>query len=201
MFLVCIIAILNMSEKESANPEQWVAAYADYLYAFAQKRLPDPELCKDLVQDTFVSAIRNLPDFKGRSSEKTWLTSILRNKIIDLHRKGLSETLSTEHLSKEDHPESFFEENGHWKSKHSPRTWGLEEPGLLENEELKDILEQCMGKLPALWKMVFSMKYLDEENSTRICKELNLSPSNYWVIIHRAKLSLRACLEKNWFKE
>lgn len=190
-----------MLGKETINPEQWVAAYADYLYAFALKRLQDPDLCKDLVQDTFVSAIRNLPNFKGSSSEKTWLTSILKNKIRDIYRKREPDIPLTEQLLKENNPPAFFEDNGHWKIEHSPRTWEIEEPDLLENEELKSILEQCMGKLPSLWAEVFSMKYLDEENSTQICKDLNLTPSNYWVIIHRAKLTLRACLEKNWFKE
>lgn len=189
-----------MSGMERTNPEQWAAAYADYLYAFALKRLQDPEMCKDLVQDTFVSAIRNLPNYKGSSSEKTWLTSILRNKIMDIYRKRSWETPLPEHLLKENNTQAFFEDNGHWKTKHSHRMWEIEEPSLLENEELKSILEQCMDKLPPLWAAVVSMKYLDDEKSDHICKELNLSPSNYWVIIHRAKLSLRACLEKNWLK-
>lgn len=81
-----------------------------------------------------------------------------------------------------------------------PRVWKIEELNPLENKELEKILGQCMEKLPALWAAVFSMKYLDDEKSDQICKELNLSPSNYWVIIHRAKLSLRAYLEKNWLK-
>jgi RNA polymerase sigma-70 factor (ECF subfamily) len=185
---------------EGRNPEQWVAAYADYLYGFALKRLKDPELCKDLVQDTFVSAIKNLQSYKGRSSEKTWLTAILKNKITDIFRIKASEALLTGHLLGENNPQAFFEDNGHWKDRHSPRAWGMEEPNALENEELSRILEQCMEKLPALWAMVVTMKYLDGEKSDRICKELSLSTSNYWVIIHRAKLNLRACLEKNWLK-
>ena len=189
-----------MSKKESINPEQWVTAYADYLYAFALKRLKDPELCKDLVQDTFVSAIKNLKNYKGSSSEKTWLTAILKNKITDIFRTKTSETSLTGHFPGEDNTKSFFEENGHWKDKHSPRAWGMEEPSPLENEELREILERCLEKLPPLWAVVVSMKYLDDEKSDHICKEMSLSPSNYWVIIHRAKLSLRACLEKNWLK-
>lgn len=189
-----------MAKKESINPEQWVAAYADYLYAYALKRLKDPELCQDLVQDTFFSAIKNFRNYKGSSSEKTWLTAILKNKITDIFRTKATETSLTGHLSGEDSTQAFFEENGHWKDKHSPRAWGTEEPSPLENEELKEILERCLEKLPPLWAVVVSMKYLDDEKSDHICKELNLSPSNYWVIIHRAKLSLRACLEKNWLK-
>ncbi|WP_162056324.1 sigma-70 family RNA polymerase sigma factor [Pontibacter pamirensis] len=189
-----------MAKKESINPEQWVAAYADYLYAFALKRLQDPELCKDLVQDTFVSAIKNLRNYNGSSSEKTWLTAILKNKITDVFRSKASETPLPGHLSGENNTQPFFEENGHWKDKHAPRIWETEEADPLENEELKQTLERCLEKLPPLWAVVVSMKYLDEEKSDHICKELSLSPSNYWVIIHRAKLSLRACLEKNWLK-
>lgn len=137
-----------MSEKESINPEQWVAAYADYLYGFALKRLQDPALCKDLVQDTFVSAIKNLPNYKGNSSEKTWLAAILKNKILDIYRRKASEISLTELLLNENSTQAFFENNGHWKNKYSPRRWEVEEPDPLENKELKKILEQCMEKLP-----------------------------------------------------
>lgn len=108
------------------------------------------------------------------------------------------EALPPEELSEENGILAFFEQNGHWKNKHAPRTWGVEEPDLLKNEELRKFLEQCIRKLPAPWAIVFNMKYHDDENSEHICKELGLSTSNYWVIIHRAKLSLRSCLEKNW---
>ncbi len=189
-----------MPDKEKANPEQWVTSYADYLYAFSLKRVQNPEFCKDLVQDTFMSAIKNISTFKGNSSEKTWLTSILKNKIIDHYRKKHTEIAFIESLSKEEQRDNFFESNGHWKQQYLPQSWGIEDKDYLENKELKSILERCIKKLPALWAMVFSMKYMDDEDSNKICKDLGLTPSNFWVIVHRSKLNLRACISKHWLK-
>ncbi len=189
-----------MSSKEKANPEQWVSEYADYLYAFALKRITDPDLCKDLVQDTFMSAIKSLSKFAGSSSERTWLTSILKNKIIDLYRKKSKEIGFIEDLSKDADTDSFFEANGHWKQEYLPQSWGIEDKDYLEEKELKNILEQCIKKLPSLWAMVINMNYLEEEDSKKICKELRISASNFWVILHRAKLSLRGCISKYWLK-
>jgi RNA polymerase sigma-70 factor (TIGR02943 family) len=182
------------------HPELWVKAYADDLYKFATKRIADPELCKDLVQDTFLAAIKNLSGFQGNSSERTWLTSILKNKIIDYHRKKATEILTNKLQLSNEKATDFFEENGHWKKKNEPVPWGIEDVNPLENDELGRILQGCMKKMPPHWAIVFRMKYMDEEDSAEICKELNLTPSNFWVIIHRAKLSLRACISKHWLR-
>lgn len=186
-----------MSEKVQLMPEQWVAAHADYLYAFAFLRIADPEICKDLVQDTFLSAIKNRSFFKGNSTERTWLTTILKNKIIDHFRKKSAELWIDDEPPKEQ-SDSFFELNGHWKLKHEPHSWGMEEDNYTENKELKIILEKCIQKLPALWALMFRMKYVDEEDTKKICKEFGLTTSNLWVIIHRAKVNLRACISKHW---
>ncbi len=179
------------------EPENWVSAYADYLYSFALKRLNDPELCKDLIQDSFIAAIRSRESFKGQSSERTWLTSILRNKIIDLYRR---EKLKN-HTAVDVYDKTFdhmFEDTGHWKPEFSPRVWQAE--ASLESKEFSAMFLSCMSKLPSLWSVVFTMKHIDDERSDRVCKELNLSSSNYWTIMHRAKALLRACIEKNWRK-
>lgn len=189
-----------MPKKEKAKPELWVTSYADYLYAFTLKRVLDPEECKDLVQDTFMSALKNLPKFHGNSSEKTWLTSILKNKIIDHYRKKASEITVSDTVIESENANRFFESNGHWKLQYFPENWGIEETDYLENKELKSILERCIKKLPALWAIVFNMKYLEEEDSKKICKELEISASNFWVIIHRSKVNLRECISNNWLK-
>ncbi len=189
-----------MYDKEKANPQQWVASYADYLYAFALKRIPDPELCKDLVQDTFMSAIKNLSQYKGKSSEQTWLTSVLKNKISDHYRKKLSEIMVRNDAAAIEQADNLFETNGHWKHNYMPQNWGIEESDYLENKELKNILDKCIKKLPALWAMVFNMKYMDEEDSKIICKEMALTASNFWVIVHRSKLNLRARISKHLVK-
>jgi RNA polymerase sigma-70 factor (ECF subfamily) len=187
-----------MTEKERISPDHWVAAYADYLYGFALQRLSDPELCKDLVQDTFLSAIKNKAHYKADSSVKTWLTAILKHKISDQYR---NKTALTDPIPSAESSCTFFEQNGHWKNRHAPQDWRIDEANPLESEELKAILKSCLDKLPPLWALVINRKYLQEENSTVICKELNVTPSNFWVLIHRAKLSLRACIDKQWLRD
>ncbi len=190
----------------SLNPEKWIDSYADYLYSFAYNRVNDAEVAKDLVQDTFLSALKARDGFKGEAAEKTWLVSILKRKIIDLYRKNAA------------HPQQSFEESeqykvayshyftetgfikGEWNKANAPKPWNVSEKSNMEQKEFKHILAQCLSKLPKMWASVFSLKYLEEEESETICKELEITSSNYWVIIHRAKLQMRECLEKNWIK-
>lgn len=182
------------------DPHQWVASHADYLYSYALTRLDDAEQARDIVQETFLAALEKVDQFEGRSSERTWLMAILRNKIIDVYRKrssGLT-ALPGYMPTTPDHYDFFEEENGHWREKNLPRAFGIEQYDQLINKEFRNILEQCMKKLPALWLSVFTMRHLDELTTEAICTHLKLSTSNLWVIIHRAKVNLRACLQKNW---
>ncbi len=175
------------------NTAQLVDDHSDYLLAFALTKLSDIEVAKDLVQDTFVAALTKLDTFEKRSKIRTWLTSILNRKIIDYWRKA--ETRYTDPVS------SFFSQDknaGHW----------LENQG--HQEELKTVLDQiseaetieelmaCIDTLPKKWKGVISSKYLEEQTAEEICKEFEISSSNLWVIIHRAKLLLRDCLKHKW---
>ena len=182
------------------DPQEWVAKYADYLYGFAITRISDEDLAKDLVQETFLSALERIEKFEGRSSEGTWLTAILKNKITDVYRKksaALSEKSTV--LTAENDQIDFFEaEDGHWKAQYQPLAFGIETYDPLANKELNRILQKCMQKLPALWLSVFTMKHLDDIATPIICSELKVTASNFWVIIHRTKVSLRACLQKNW---
>jgi len=185
------------AESYQLNPHQWVNAHADYLYAFAIRRINNEELSKDLVQETFLAALEKAAKFEGKSSERTWLTAILKNKIIDVYRKK-SSGLSKEVKQAEHEQQDFFEADGHWRAEYRPLEFGIEHIDPLINKEFNTILQMCMEKLPALWMAVFSMKHIDGEETTVICTELKVSASNFWVIIHRAKLNLRACLQKNW---
>jgi RNA polymerase sigma-70 factor (TIGR02943 family) len=181
------------------NPQQWVSAHADYLYAFAITRINDEEQARDLVQDTFLAALEKVAGFEGKSSERTWLTAILRNKIIDVYRKKSSGLRNTELIVAEQEQADFFDDQtGHWMPEHGPKEFGIEDKDHLVNKEFEKILERCMAKLPMLWKAVFTMKHIDEEATDTICAELKVTASNFWVIIHRAKVNLRACLQKNW---
>ncbi|TCC91957.1 sigma-70 family RNA polymerase sigma factor [Pedobacter frigiditerrae] len=179
-----------MADKNlKTDPNLWVALYADKLYRFALKKVFSEELAKDLVQETFLAALQGMQSFKGESTELTWLTAILKNKIIDSYKK---KKLPIEQLT----DDVFFEHDGHWKSQ--PLEIGINESNPLENKELGKVLEECMKKLPALWLTVFSLKYVDDSSTELICSSLSITAANYWVIVHRSKLSLRACLQKHW---
>lgn len=179
------------------EPQKWVETYGDYLFSFAKSRVKDVEYAKDLVQETFLSALAKIDGFKGQSSIKTWLTAILKNKIIDGYRKRSIETVSHDAINWENTSTDFFGTDGAWTEQAKPVEIGFESEKALENQDLKRILDICFGKLPEMWRMVFLLKHVDDEKSTNICKELKITPSNFWVIIHRAKLSLRDCLQKN----
>src|SRR5277367_4890174 len=118
------------------NPHQWVAAHADYLYAYAITRINDEEQARDLVQDTFLAALEKISGFEGRSSERTWLTAILRNKIIDVYRKKSSGLRGTEIIVAEQEQDDFFEEHtGHWIAEHGPKEFGIEDKDHIVNKE------------------------------------------------------------------
>ncbi len=185
---------------ELANPRQWIVNYADYLYRYAITRTNDEEQAKDLVQETFLAGLEKINAFEGKSSEKTWLTAILKHKIIDLYRKksnGLN--TKTEATNQENFQQDFFNsEDGHWKEEHRPKEFIALQEEPMQQQEFNKVLQHCMKKLPELWYAVFSMKHMDEESTEVICTTLKVTPSNFWVIIHRTKLSLRACLQKHW---
>jgi len=180
------------------DPHTWVKSHADYLYAYTIKRISDEEQAKDLVQETFLAALEKVDKFEGKSSERTWLTAILKNKIIDVYRKKSSGLRNDVQVAEHEQEDFFEQADGHWRSAHSPQTFGIEDVDHLGNKEFNNILQMCLQKLPSLWMAVFTMKHMDDADTTLICSELKVTPSNFWVIIHRTKLNLRACLQRNW---
>jgi RNA polymerase sigma-70 factor (TIGR02943 family) len=182
------------------DPKLWVSKHADHLYSYAITRISDMDLAKDLVQETFLAALERVDQFEGRSSERTWLMAILKNKVIDVYRKKSNGIIALPNdLNGNRESVDFFEEdNGHWKEEFQPKSFGIEQYDRLTNKEFKQVLEQCLKKLPALWLSVFTMRHIDELSTQAICGQLKVSTQNFWVIIHRAKVNLRACLQKNW---
>lgn len=197
-------------DKQTArcNPEQWVDQFSDYLYSVACIQINDKEMAKDLVSETFLSALQNLHSFRGESSEKTWLTRILNNKIIDHYRKTSTVSKNLKHYletSDEQFYQAFFEKSYmsdyHWKKDTSPSNDEQFTDFLLTNNDFQTALEFCLDQLSPKLKPVFVAKFLHEQESEEICKEFEITSSNYWIIIHRAKLLMRACLELKWINE
>lgn len=183
------------------NPADWVSRYGDYLFSIAMLKTSNRETAEDLVQETFIAAIKAKDTFREASSEKTWLTAILKNKIIDHYRKkDVLKNVST-YLDETDasFADNFFHRNGHWKTGAMPHNWQENADGDINRAEFYRILQECIQKMPAKLVPVFTARFIDNEDSDIICKEFNITSSNYWVIIHRAKVLMRNCLEKNWF--
>lgn len=176
------------------EPDNWVDKYADALFAYTIVRITDKGLAEDLVQDTFLSAWKAKDSFKGEASEKNWLYKICKNKIIDHYRKK-SHSIIKEDQSEEDR---YFDEDAHWTASTQPNEWGIDYDQPIVKKEFYSTLEKCKQKLKDLQQQVFVMKYMEDLESESICKILGITASNYWVLIHRAKLQLRVCLEKNW---
>ena len=191
---------MTATKENILDPQGWVEKHADYLFNFAVVRLSDAELAEDVVQETFLSALKGQKNFKGNSTERTGLISILKRKIIDIYRKKSTakETRMNEQISDDDFYQSDGAFKGHWKEGKGPHSHSLMPDGELENDELREIIEKCISLLPENLASVFVMKMIDEATSEEICKELEITPSNVWVMMHRARLKLRNCIESNW---
>ncbi|MDE3247441.1 MAG: sigma-70 family RNA polymerase sigma factor [Bacteroidota bacterium] len=179
-------------------PHTWVEQYGDALYRYAVTRIGDTVACEDLVQETFLSALKGYKDFKGAASEKTWLFAILKNKIIDYYRKQAASRI--EQGIPESSDEEWFDENGNWRPNMRPVDWQSGD-SMVERKEFNRIIQLCKEKLKGVHQQVFTLKYLEDTEGDEICKVLGLVPSNYWVMLHRIRLQMRACVEKNWLKE
>jgi RNA polymerase sigma-70 factor (ECF subfamily) len=170
-----------------------------YLLRVAQLQLRDPDLAEDVVQDTLLAALTARAGFTGKSSVKTWLTGILKHKIVDAIRQKQRQPIVLASFEEEvdlDDFDALFKENGAWEVK--PAEWGDPE-GALNRREFFDIMEFCLEKLPPNTARVFMMREVMELESEEICKELTITANNLWVILYRARMALRQCLEQNWF--
>lgn len=173
----------------------WLTEHSDYLYRFALARLRDPHLAEDVVQETFMAAIKS-PTFAQQSAPRTWLTGILKHKIIDVMRKNIREVSATDLMHDEDgNMDEFFDEAGHWSDK--PLAWDVPDDALQQKQFL-GVLQTCMDKLPAKLAALFLMRDVHETDNEEICKELNITTTNAWVMLYRARMSIRKCLEINW---
>ena len=178
------------------DPMKWIDNYSNYLFRYTIVRVNNHEVSKDLVQETFFSGLKSAKNFEGKATERTWLISILKRKIIDHYRKTNSKKGQAEVRM------NFYndgENEGDWIEERVPQSWDNEVEKKIENKELQHQIDLCVDKLPKKYAMVFRMKTIQEIDTEVICKELGISSSNLWVIIHRARMQLRKCLEDNWF--
>ena len=152
------------------------------------------EAAEDLVQDTFMVACQRWETFERKSEVRTWLFGILKNKIAD-HYRAAYRLPTTAIVS-----DPYFDDSGNWEAEQRPSEWKeQDENHLLDDASFRTVFEDCKDKLPAKWHHSLLLKYLEEKESEAICQEVGISTTNYWQMLHRAKLQLRKCLELNWF--
>lgn len=177
------------------KPETWVDKYADYLYNYAIVRVNDSEMAKDLVQETFVAGLNSAKNFRGSASERTWLVAILKRKVIDHYRKINSIKGNAEvRMSYKQ-----GDEEGRWLEEQVADPISKTENDRIENEELGIAIQECIMKLPPKQAQVFTMKTIQGISTEDICNELDINPSNLWVLVFRARTALMGCLNANWF--
>ncbi len=198
---------MNIAENNNSNdPLAWFELYGDYLFAYARRRVRDQTAAEDLVQETFLAALSADKTFAGKSSEKTWLTGILKHKIYDYFRKNFRQTGLTPEEADLSGFNYMFERDdewdGHWNKSYAPADWENASPlKKVEEGEFQTIFSVCLTGLPERIANAFVMREVDGLTSDEICGVLMVSVNNYWTMMHRARLHLRRCLEVNWFVE
>jgi len=169
------------------------------LLRFALLQLRNEAVAEDVVQETLLAALEGKSAFSGRSQLKTWAVAILRNKIVDhLRRSSREGTLPLVDEQGDADFDALFDGSGHWQEK--PTDWG-DPAAVFEQRGFYDVLELCMKALPENIARVFTMREVLGFETDEICKELKISTSNCWVVLYRARMRLRECLQLRWFNE
>jgi RNA polymerase sigma-70 factor (ECF subfamily) len=186
-----------MTATDNQQPD--VAQHRDYLYRYALLHLRDASRADDVVQETLLAAVESPDRFSGRSSLRTWLTGILKHKIIDVFRRQSREApLDTPAEPDEEFAELYFNKQDvdHWHA--FPSSWG-DPVRSLEDKRFWEVFDQCSQHMPGQIARVFYMRELMGLETEQICQELGITPTNCWVMLYRARMNLRQCLETRWF--
>ena len=185
----------------SKNPEQWVHDHGDVMYRYALKHVRNEHVAQDLVQEALLAAWRGRDNFDGRSQVRTWLIGILRHKVLDHYRRRKRESPASD-------PQQFdawvddddvFTDSGMWRIR--PSSWGENPEAALENEAFMQAFETCLERLPEQMADAFILRNVEHIETDEACKALDVTPTNLYVLLYRARAKLRQCLENTWFNE
>jgi len=191
---------VNNQTKPGHIPAGALEEYRPYLLRYALLQLRDNALAEDAVQETLLAALESRSKFSGKSSPKTWLTGILKHKIIDLFRKQAKEatqiSIEMELGSGAGDFDALFQPDGHWST--WPQAWA-DPLKNLENQKFWEIFEVCTKLMPANTARAFMMREFLGLSTKEICKDMQISATNCWVMLYRARMSQKLCLEHNWF--
>ncbi|RME84780.1 MAG: sigma-70 family RNA polymerase sigma factor [Zetaproteobacteria bacterium] len=181
---------------EREDPARWLDAYGDDLYRYALARVRDPDQAADLVQETLLAAWQARAQFSGRSSVRTWLIGILKHKIVDHIRREIRTRQRNDALER-DPTSRWFDDSGRWVE--HPQPWRDDPARLLENREFLRALRMCLERLPERQRRAFELREVAGDAPEEICQAMGITPTNLNVLIYRARLALRKCLELHWF--
>ncbi len=180
-------------------PSTWVDRHGDTLFRYALSRLRDPEAAEEVVQDTFVAALGSVGQYAGKGSEAAWLMGILKRKIVDHVRQRNRAVPLSDLEAADDLSETLFDHKGNWRV--DPRVFGARPEELLQRDEFWVIFRICLAALPQRQADVFTLREVDGQSSEEICKVLDISASNLWVLLYRARLRLSRCLKSHGQQE
>ncbi|MGL1832527.1 sigma-70 family RNA polymerase sigma factor [Rhodocyclaceae bacterium SMB388] len=175
---------------------------------FAQMQLRDSASAEDMVQEALIAAMNNEEGFAGRAALKTWMFAILRNKIVDHIRKSSREVVRADLSDGSDEGDARIDamfnrkmmwSSGYWNEEDGPSTWS-DPDAALSQKQFWAVFDACVNHLPEKTARVYMMREFLDLDTPEICEQLGISTNNCWVILHRARTGLRACLEDHWFK-
>ncbi len=185
------------------DPAAWLDEHGGYLFRFAMIRLRDRALAEDAVQATLLAALERCDSFSARSSERTWLVGILKHKIIDTFRRT-SRDVALEAFEASASGDEYFRDagdwTGHWRPSRAPTDWTSTPETAMERSEFWAVFDLCIDPLPTRTARAFTLREIDGLTTEEICEILDVTTSNLWVMLHRARLRLRRCIELNWFR-
>lgn len=188
---------MSATDSSACDPEEWLDRHGNILFRFALARVRSAEAAEDLVQETFLAALAGRDGFRGAAEERTWLIGILRHKIVDLHRRRCREQpIADDEEVADPIADALFTPLGHWRR--HPQAWRTAHQDA-ENREFWEVLRRCRSALPSRQAAVFTMRLIDDLPPESICDQLGISAANVCVLLHRARLRLRECLERRWF--
>ena len=195
---------MKMEKPEAAgklsSPEQWLEQYGDYLFRYAMVKLRDEHQAEDVVQETLLAALQASKRFAGDATERTWLVGILKHKIVDMIRIKVREpsVLNMDEpmeFGQDEETEAMFDETSHWVT--PAQDWASPDSAL-EKKRFWEVLTECLKRLPPQLAMLYSLREISGMETEDICKELNITSTNSWVMLHRARLGLKQCFELRW---
>lgn len=190
---------MSQEPTKQPNPKHWANDYGPALFRYALARVSDRGVAEELVQETFLAALKSFDQFEGQSTVQTWLIGILRHKLLD-HFRSQFKRQAVEIPMEEDDPErDLFDARGRWK--HPPAQWGSDPHVALQSREFRQVLNDCLGRISPEKRAVLLLRTAEGLSSDEICRQLAITPANMWVLMHRARAALRRCLENRWFRE